>query len=76
MTPQGMNVVDALEEIARERKTTPAAVALAWLLARPNVTAPIIGANTPAQLADLLPASGLKLSPTDIATLDSASEGM
>jgi aryl-alcohol dehydrogenase-like predicted oxidoreductase len=50
-----------------------AAVALAWLLAQPAVTAPIIGANTPAQLADLLPASGLRLSEPELASLDEVS---
>jgi aryl-alcohol dehydrogenase-like predicted oxidoreductase len=66
-------VVDALKEVAAASSTTPAAVALAWALAQPGVTAPIIGANSPGQLADLLPASGLALSPEALALLGRAS---
>ncbi|MEX1254396.1 MAG: aldo/keto reductase, partial [Dehalococcoidia bacterium] len=61
MTEQGLRVVAALDEFATARETTIAAVALAWLLAKPAVVAPIIGANTPQQLADLLPAAELRL---------------
>jgi aryl-alcohol dehydrogenase-like predicted oxidoreductase len=76
MTAQGFAVVDALEAIARGRGTTIPAVALAWQLKRDAVTAPIIGANTPDQLADLLPAADLRLSGDDIASLDAVSARM
>jgi aryl-alcohol dehydrogenase-like predicted oxidoreductase len=72
-TDEGFAVVDALAEIAAARGTTVAAVALAWLLGRPAVVAPIIGANSPAQLADLLPAADLALSAEETAPLDAAS---
>jgi aryl-alcohol dehydrogenase-like predicted oxidoreductase len=74
LTDEGFTVIEALEEIASARGTTIAAVALAWLLTRPAVVAPIIGANSPAQLADLLPAADLALSAEEIAALDAASE--
>jgi aryl-alcohol dehydrogenase-like predicted oxidoreductase len=76
MTDQGFAVVDALEAIARARGATIPAVALAWQLKRDAVTAPIIGANTADQLADLLPAADLRLSGDEIASLDAASARM
>lgn len=73
MNDAGLAVIDALEEIASARGTTIAAVALAWQLAQPVISAPIIGANTPEQLADLLPASSLALTRDEVAALDAAS---
>jgi aryl-alcohol dehydrogenase-like predicted oxidoreductase len=74
MTDQGFAVTAALEAIAGEKGVTSSAVALAWLLHRPAITAPIIGANSPAQLADLLPASELPLTDVDMRLLNDASE--
>ena len=76
MTDQGFAVIDALEEVAAAHGTTMPAVALAWQLARPSVVAPIIGANTPDQLADLLPASDLTLTDDEIARLNDVSAGL
>ena len=76
MTEQGFGVVDALDAVAKAHDTHVAAVALAWLLAKPAVTAPIIGANTPEQIADLLPAPELRLAADELAALDAASAGM
>ena len=76
MTDQGWAVLEAAERIAQAHSTTIPAVALAWLLARPALTAPIIGANSPAQLADLLPGSDLVLAPDEFAELDRLSQGM
>lgn len=76
MTEQGFSVLAALDALAEAHRTTVAAVALAWLLAKPAVTAPIIGANTPQQLADLLPAAELVLTTDDLGALDAASAGM
>ncbi len=70
---RGWAVVDALLAVAGEHGAAPASVALAWLLARPAVTAPIIGANSPEQLQDSLAAADLRLSPEQIARLDTAS---
>jgi aryl-alcohol dehydrogenase-like predicted oxidoreductase len=73
MTDAGLRIVDELARIAADRGTSVPAVALAWSLRKPGVTAPIIGANTPEQLADLLPAGDLHLMPTEVAALDEAS---
>ena len=73
MTEQGFRVVDALDAVAKGDGVSPAAVAIAWLLHQPAVTAPIISANTPEQLAELLPAAQLVLSKEALASLDEAS---
>jgi aryl-alcohol dehydrogenase-like predicted oxidoreductase len=73
MNERGFAVIDALDAIARARRTTIAATALAWQLAKPAITSPIIGANTPSQLADLLPAWDIDLSDEDVASLDAVS---
>jgi aryl-alcohol dehydrogenase (NADP+) len=69
LTEAGFGVVAALEEIARAHDTTPAAVALAWLRSRPAVTAPIAAANSPEQLAELLPMATLELRPEQLERL-------
>ena len=76
MTDAGFRAVDALDAVARAHSTSVPAVALAWQMTRPAVTGPIIGANTPDQLAALLPASELRLSADEVAALDAASAGM
>jgi aryl-alcohol dehydrogenase-like predicted oxidoreductase len=73
MNAPGFAVLEALDGIAPAHDTTPAAVALAWQMTRPAVAAPIIGANSPEQLADLLPATELTLSAEDIAALERVS---
>jgi aryl-alcohol dehydrogenase-like predicted oxidoreductase len=73
MNDAGHGVIDALDTIASARGAAIAAVALAWLLAQPVITAPILGANTPEQLAPLLAASDLALSAEEMATLQAAS---
>ena len=76
MTDAGFRAIDALEAVAQTHDAAVPAVALAWQLTRPAVTAPIIGANTPDQLAALLPASDLRLLADEIAALDAASAGL
>jgi aryl-alcohol dehydrogenase-like predicted oxidoreductase len=56
-------------EVARRRGVTNAQVALAWLLAQPGVTAPIIGASKPGQLEDALKAVDLTLTPEELVSL-------
>ncbi len=68
------NVIDALIDVAQKEEKTPAQVALNWVLNRPGVTAPIIGARTLAQLEDNLGAAGWKLSPEHLAQLHKASD--
>ena len=73
MTVRGFRVVDALDAVARAQGMKPAAIAIAWLVHQPTVTAPIISANTPEQLADLLPGAELRLSPEEPGALNAAS---
>ncbi|MGW6918860.1 aldo/keto reductase [Kitasatospora sp. NPDC054939] len=72
-TPRGRAVLTALDAIAAEHVTAPAAVALAWLAAQPHVVAPLASSRTPEQLADLIPGATLELSPAEIRSLDLAS---
>lgn len=72
-TNRGWSVIDAVREVAASHGTTPSAVALAWQLAQPGITASIVGANSPAQLADQLPAVDLNLNEQDLDRLDSVS---
>ncbi len=64
------DVVDRVAEVAAERRVPPAQVALAWLLHRPGVTAPIIGATKLRHLEDALAADELELSEKDMARLE------
>ncbi|UYQ60909.1 aldo/keto reductase [Streptomyces peucetius] len=72
-TGRGRAVLRALDEIAAEHGTAPAAVALAWLRAQPHVTAPLASSTTPEQLAELIPGATLELTKTDVHCLDIAS---
>lgn len=67
---QDFDVVDRLDEVAAERGRPPAQVALAWLLHRPGVTAPIIGATRAGHIDDALAAADLELSAEEIARLE------
>jgi aryl-alcohol dehydrogenase (NADP+) len=64
-------VVDCVEQVAKNRGVPPAQVALAWLLHKPGITAPIVGASKPHHLQDAIAAIDLKLSPEEISTLES-----
>ena len=63
-------VIDRLGEVASERGVSPARVALAWLLQKPGVTAPIVGATKLAHLEDALAAEQLTLSGDEVARLE------
>jgi aryl-alcohol dehydrogenase-like predicted oxidoreductase len=73
LTDHGFKVLGALDELAAQYAATPAQIALAWLMARPSVTAPIASATRLDQLEDLIAAARLELSPDAIAQLDAAS---
>ena len=73
LNDRGLNIVDALVEVATRNSTTPATVALAWIIARPSVTAPIASATSVKQLESLAAATQLQLSADDLKTLDEAS---
>lgn len=73
MNPRGMAILGALDEVAAAHASTPASVALAWLMGRPGVVAPIASATSSAQLAALVAAAHLKLDPASIERLNQAS---
>lgn len=73
LNKQGLGVLAALDQVAAAHGATPAQVALAWLIARPGVTAPIVSATSVEQLKDVLGAATLELSAGEIAQLDAAS---
>src|SRR5206468_2727573 len=73
MNAPGFAVLEALDAVAAAHDTMVAAVALAWQRAKPAIVAPIIGANSPQQLADLLPAAELELAADELAALDRVS---
>ena len=75
LTPRGLALLDVLDSVARDQRATQAQVALAWIIARPGITAPIASATSVAQLDDLLGAAELRLSADAIARLDAASAG-
>jgi aryl-alcohol dehydrogenase-like predicted oxidoreductase len=66
-------VLEAVEGVARRIGSTPAAVSLAWLLARPGLSSVIVGARTEAQLVENLDALSVKIPPEDLAELDRVS---
>jgi len=68
------DVAEAVVELAREEGCTPAQLAVAWLLAQPDVTAPIIGASRPDQLVETAKAVGLSLSEATLQRLDEVSQ--
>ena len=67
---EDFDILDRLAEVAGKREVPPAQVALAWLLHKPGVTAPIVGATKLDHLEDALAASELSLSPEEIARLE------
>jgi aryl-alcohol dehydrogenase-like predicted oxidoreductase len=69
-TDADFDVVDRLAEVAAERGAPPAQVALAWLLSRSGVTAPIIGATRLGHITDALAASRLTLTEEDVRRLE------
>ena len=73
MSDRGFRILDALAAVGKRFGATQAQVALAWLMARPGVTAPIASATSGAQLDELLGAAALKLDADATRTLDAAS---
>ncbi len=68
--PSDWDVVEAVLDVAKERGVPPAQVALAWILSKPDVTAPIIGATKLAHLEDAIAATELTLCDEEIARLE------
>lgn len=75
LTEQSFAVHDVLDQVADEVSSTPAQVALAWLMHRDGVTAPIIGARTVEQLKENLQATQIDLSTDQVRRLTEAKEG-
>jgi len=73
LNERGLRVLAILDEVAARHAATPAQVALAWLIARPGVTAPIASATSVEQLHDLVKSVQLKLDRQDIEAIDRAS---
>lgn len=74
LNEDGLRVIEALDEIAKSRGAAMATVALAWLLAKPTVTAPLASATSVEQLEELLAAPALTLGADELARLDTASQ--
>jgi len=73
LNDRGFRILRALDKVAQQSGATPAKVALAWLMARPGITAPIASATSLAQLHDLIAATELKLDSAAIDELNLAS---
>lgn len=72
-TPQGLRIIDTLEEIGDAHGASIAATALAWLRSQPTVAAPIASASRVDQVADLLTSARIDLTTDELAALDSVS---
>ena len=73
LNARGLRILDALDDVAGRHGATPAQIALAWMLARPSITAPIVSATSLPQLADNLKAAEIKLNGEDTDALNEAS---
>ncbi len=73
LNERGFRILKALDQVAERHHSTPARVALAWLIARPGITAPIASATGLEQLNDLIEAVKLELAPSSIELLNQAS---
>jgi aryl-alcohol dehydrogenase-like predicted oxidoreductase len=73
LNPKGYRILAALDEVAKEQRSTPASVALAWLMARPSITAPIASATSIEQVHALLEGTRIELTRANIETLTRAS---
>jgi aryl-alcohol dehydrogenase-like predicted oxidoreductase len=73
MNERGMRILDALDEVAKRTGATPAKISLAWLLARPGITAPIVSVTNRKQLDDLISSVELNLDQSSIELLNRAS---
>jgi aryl-alcohol dehydrogenase-like predicted oxidoreductase len=71
---RGVRILDALGQVARRYHSAPATVALAWLIARPGITAPIASATSLDQLNELMKSMELEMDPSAIELMNRASE--
>jgi len=73
LNERGFKILKALDEVSEQYSADQASIALAWLIARPSITAPIVSVTSLAQLEDIKKAATLKLNIEDISILDEAS---
>ena len=73
LNPRGLKIVDALVQVAEAHHASPTQVALAWQIARPSITAPIVSATSLAQVDELAKAAELQLSDSDLRLLSEVS---
>jgi aryl-alcohol dehydrogenase-like predicted oxidoreductase len=73
LNDRGFRILRALDDVAAKYQSTPARIALAWLMARPSITAPIASATNLEQLNDLIEATKLELDQASIEILNQAS---
>jgi aryl-alcohol dehydrogenase-like predicted oxidoreductase len=73
LNERGMRILDALDKVAKRYQSTPARVALAWVMARPSITSAIASASKVAQLEDLIAATQLRIDAAAIEELNRAS---
>lgn len=74
MDERGMNILTALDRVAKEHHSSPTAVSLAWLMAKTYITAPIASATSEEQMKDLVASTELKLDPPSMELLDRTSD--
>ncbi|HYL34783.1 MAG TPA: aldo/keto reductase [Bryobacteraceae bacterium] len=73
LNPRGFRILDALDKVSGEYASTPAKVALAWLMAQPGITAPIASATSVAQVKELIESADVRLDSTALSLLGEAS---
>lgn len=73
LTDRGFRILKALDQVSAAHNCRPATIALAWLIQRPSITAPIASATSLEQLKDLTLAARLRLTPEEVVLLDLAS---
>lgn len=73
LNERGYRILSALDAVAKNTGATQAQIALAWLVAQPTITAPLVSATTVAQWRELLPAANLRLGKADLDILQTAS---
>jgi aryl-alcohol dehydrogenase-like predicted oxidoreductase len=71
---RGLNILAALDEVSKAYNTTPASIALAWLIARPGITAPIASATSVKQLKEIINSATINLSEEAVEILTLASD--
>jgi aryl-alcohol dehydrogenase-like predicted oxidoreductase len=76
ITPRNEAILDVVREVADRHRVSPATVAIAWLLTRPTVAAPIASASRPEQVPALMSALSLRLTADDLAALDVVSSAV